>query len=407
MASIFRRKGSALWWVKFTRPAGGTARLSLETAGDFEAGLRLRRLEALLLLSQPDVAGARLPDRVLAELPAAAIAAATLPGAAPPPVKNGPVEIVLPAYLAWSRARNAPRHAASKEAMLRNFFGSRRVPRRPDARATAEIPAACRKRCLAEITREDVQKFIDGLDAAMDTRRHYREMMHQLWEFALSEGHLAVLNAHRPNPMSNLPSYTQNEREIAYLSEQEIVEQIKALESDPSVQMAVEIMIEAGLRRTETLWLRPRDINLDEDFLSVVTKSDPESEPEGRDSRGRRNGKGRGKKQHNKTGARPVHISPALQRSLTAYLPTVRGPWLIPSPDGKRWDADNFSSRLRDLNATADIAWTCLHFRHTFATRNLRRGVPVLGVAQSMGNSVQVVLKHYRGFIPPKSLWRV
>jgi hypothetical protein len=63
-----------------------------------------------------------------------------------------------------------------------------------------------------------------------------------------------------------------------------------------------------------------------------------------------------------------VTILPPLREILQAYLSTLTSNWLIPNPDGKRWRPDCFSGQLSRLIRKADRRWTCLHFRHTYAT---------------------------------------
>jgi len=60
---------------------------------------------------------------------------------------------------------------------------------------------------------------------------------------------------HTPNIMSSLPSYWEKNTVITYMSSEEIVEQLDALQSKPVTRMAVLLMIEAGLRRSEALWI--------------------------------------------------------------------------------------------------------------------------------------------------------
>jgi len=45
-----------------------------------------------------------------------------------------------------------------------------------------------------------------------------------------------------------------------------------------------------------------------------------------------------------------------------AYLaaPVCPGRWYFTSPDGRRWDVENFSDDLRQANAEAGLSWKCL-----------------------------------------------
>ena len=95
-------------------------------------------------------------------------------------------------------------------------------------------------------------------------------------------------------------------------------------------------------------------------------------------------------------------LSEALRAFLPDYFATLPGCWVLPSPRGKRWDADNFSAALRRANEKAGLPWTCGHYRHTFATRKafLERWSSVR-IARVMGTSVAMIDRHYAGYLHP------
>ncbi len=92
-----------------------------------------------------------------------------------------------------------------------------------------------------------------------------------------------------------------------------------------------------------------------------------------------------------KTGERTVTILPPLRRILEKHLPTLRTKWLVPLPKGGRWNGDAFGKRLMAHNAKAGIKWTCLHYRHTYATQRAAEGWTLLRISHEMGNSVAIV----------------
>ena len=102
-----------------------------------------------------------------------------------------------------------------------------------------------------------------------------------------------------------------------------------------------------------------------------------------------------------KTGERAVTILPPLRRLLEAYLPTLRGRWLVPTPKGGRWNDDAFAKKLRKINGEAGLAWTALHFRHTYATQRAAQGWSLLRISHEMGNSVAIVAKYYAAYTRP------
>ena len=93
---------------------------------------------------------------------------------------------------------------------------------------------------------------------------------------------------------------------------------------------------------------------------------------------------------------RIVPISRALRSYLDRLQPRiVPGRWLFPSPECKRWDADNFSRSLRDANAEATLKWSCAEYRHTFGSHLAMKGESLYKIATLMGNSPQVCKRHY------------
>lgn len=73
-----------------------------------------------------------------------------------------------------------------------------------------------------------------------------------------------------------------------------------------------------------------------------------------------------------------------------------------PSPDGRRWDPDNFSADLRAANALAYLAWRCLDYRHTFASQLARKGVLLYKISQLMGNSPDICQNRYAALLPQR-----
>ncbi|MCY2927981.1 MAG: tyrosine-type recombinase/integrase [Planctomycetota bacterium] len=94
---------------------------------------------------------------------------------------------------------------------------------------------------------------------------------------------------------------------------------------------------------------------------------------------------------------------------LSAFRPEPKGPWFFTSPNGCRWNPDNFSQELRQANTAAGLPcpdnfsqelrqantaaglpWHCLDFRHTFGTHLAQKGVSLYKIAELMGNSPEI-----------------
>jgi len=292
MASKFMRRQK--WWIKFRHPVTGeNIRESLETTDPARAELLRQRLDLEVALLAPRFQAAEIPPGLhralglgsLNEAPIAAntrnsiLAAPAIPAPviAPPP-KRTSVDDAVAAYLRFIAAENAPLHVANKVSILRRFIGAERVERAggpvktkrrrlKNGETIPDPPPFFTGTHVDEITPVLVQSFFEGLGVSRKTMRHYREMFHHFFEFCLKFDLYVPANWHRPNPISALPSYVTRNRHIVFLSQTEVDEQIAALAGDPAVQMAVTLMIYAGLRRAETLWLTRDSIGLEREWL--------------------------------------------------------------------------------------------------------------------------------------------
>lgn len=136
------------------------------------------------------------------------------------------------------------------------------------------------------------------------------------------------------------------------------------------------------------LWLTRDSIAKDFSFLSVVNQVDGESDLES----------------SLKTGARAVTLPPALKTILQEYLPSLNCRWIVSSRTANRWNGDPFGKRLRAINQKAGLDWTCLHYRHTFATNRAAEGWPLFRIAKEMGNSAAVVEEYYAAYARPTEI---
>jgi integrase len=216
---------------------------------------------------------------------------------------------------------------------------------------------------------------------------HYREFFHHFFEFCIKTSLYHPENWHCPNPVAALPTYLTKNGSITYLTENDVEAQLKVLTPYPSMFVAVAIMIYAGLRRSEVLWLNRDALAADLSFLSVVNRID-ENDIEN----------------SLKTGERAVTILTPLRLILKEYLATLQVPWLVTSSKGTRWNGDAFGKKLHEINEEAGLKWNCLHFRHTYATQRAGEGWPLFRIAKEMGNSAAVVEQYYAAYVRPAAL---
>jgi integrase len=355
MASIYLRGN--IYWVKLGHPEGGRqVSFSLETSDQARAGLLAQVAQARFDLLRPALRDLPLPVRVLdflGETGVPTIISALIPVATPAPTVEAnapsvipaqlriPIRKVLAEYTGYVRSENAPRHASNKLAHLRRYFGCGLMgePARKSEKEEGKDKIRFQGNCLEDVKVEDVRLYIEELEIGVKTRRHYRETFHHLFEHAMKCNYFIPTNFRYPNPMFALPSYLSKNEVIRFLSEKEKENLYALLAPHPSLLAGTRLMVEAGLRRAEALWLTRRAISNDLSYMSIVNQADPESDLES----------------SLKTGSRPVTILPPLREFLKGYLPSLAGDWLVPSPTGKQWHGDNFGDAHRGVLRPAGL----------------------------------------------------
>jgi integrase len=177
----------------------------------------------------------------------------------------------------------------------------------------------------------------------------------------------------------------ENAPNISFLTIDEIKEQLDVLKDHVTLQTIVATLIYAGLRREEALRLTVDDVDLGKRLIYVRSKlvNGEYWQP---------------KTKRNCT----VPISSALHEILTRYNPERQGPWFFPSTRGFRWDPDNFSQDLRQINRSCGLDWSSLDFRHTFGSHLAQKGESLYKIAELMGNSPEICRRHYAALVPEK-----
>lgn len=252
------------------------------------------------------------------------------------------IDDALRFYLKFCAQQNVGRQVENKISVFRAWIGVERIQRiapykkKPRClhREHGASVAGFKGTYLDEITALGTQAFLDSLRLSPKTKRHYREVLQHFIDVCLRFDLMHATNVYCPNPIGAVVSYARRNRVIQRMNNLEIAQQLDVLRENPELQLAVTIMIFAGLRRAEALWLTVDSISPDLSFLSVVNRADAEEDIEN----------------SLKTGARSVTILPRLRRVLEEHLPRARGPWLIPNAKGRRWNGDVFRERVRAIN---------------------------------------------------------
>ncbi len=315
----------------------------------------------------------------------------------PLPTKT-PLPEILEKYIFNRRARSSERNVQKQITYLRGTFGpvceSLKIKNKKIAQKAVKRPAAKKYPLieiayLEQISAERVAQFLANTTqmkgVSPKTVNHYRQILVTMCNWAMNEGGVKFPGG--KNPLANVTRYTEIERTISYLRRKDIENQLEKLEDDLLLQTMVAVYIFAGLRREEALWLMPTDFDFTAGNYGVIRIQNKVFE---------------GVSWHPKTHKnRTVPISSELRRYLDKYLENVTpGTWFFSTPEGCRWDPDNFSALLRDANEKEELTWTCLDYRHTFGSHLASKGESLYKISAIMGNSPQICQKHYAHLFP-------
>lgn len=359
MASL-RKRGSKYYASYYA--AGKEVRRSLDTSSYQVAKERLRNLESVL-------SHGPLDDVLPTKTPVAEIVAAFATYIQSAKSKNG-VKVDF-WYLRRIFGPVAPQLAAPERCGKQKQRDRLHAVHLEDIR-TADIAAFIAKR---------VQE--DGIGPK--TANRYREILQRLFNWAMSQRGVRMPGGE--NPARRVERYRERASAIRFLSMAQIGEQLTALEDDMQLETMVALYIYAGLRREEALWLTVTDVDLKAGRHGMVrvrakTVGGQFWEPKTKVNR-------------------VVPVSSALRPYLDRYTPRASdGNWFFPSPEGCRWDPDNFSARLREANKTRQLAWSCLDYRHTFGSHLAMKGESLYKISTLMGNSPEICRRHYAALIP-------
>jgi len=220
---------------------------------------------------------------------------------------------------------------------------------------------------------------------APKTANRYREILTRLYNWAISQ--YGIRMPGEQNPAAKVERYKEKAPRIRFLRLNQITEQIDTLKDYPQLQVIVALYIYAGLRREEALWLREGDVDFAAGPNGMIRVQAKHVGKEYWEPKTKVN--------------RVVPISRALRGYLDRYeVPASEDGWFFPSPQGSRWDPDNFSQFLARVNKKAQLVWTCLDYRHTFGSQLAMKGESLYKISKLMGNSPEICRRHYATLIP-------
>lgn len=315
----------------------------------------------------------------------------------PLPTKT-PIPEIVTAYVAHLRTIRTERNAQRDIYYLREAFGpicpalklkNENISKKAKKRPAKDAPKPILANHFEQITTADIAQHIaaqvrsKGL--APKTANRFREVLTRLYNWAMQQH--GVKMPENVNPAAKVERYKEKAPQISFLTLEQIDAQLKALKERPQLQTMVALYIYAGARREEALWLTREDVDLTAGvygMLRIRAKTI------------------NGEHWQPKTGVnRVVPISSSLRKYLDCYEPPqVEGGWFFPSPRGARWDADNFSACLREVNKEANLGWACLDYRHTFGSQLAMKGESLYKISKLMGNSPDICRVHYAALVP-------
>jgi integrase len=220
-------------------------------------------------------------------------------------------------------------------------------------------------RCIAQISTADVDTWLERLSLAPGSRNTFRRDLNTLFSFAVTRRYCAT------NPVIESSIAKDIDEEVGILSVNQIIKLLEVA-SDAMIPFFA-IGAFAGLRRAELERMDWLQIDFESGLINV-------------------------KARHSKTAARRlVTIQPNLAAWLAPYgkhSGSICPPMFRTLFDEEREHA----GLLRD--------WPQNALRHSYGSYHLAKFQDAPALALQMGNSVEVIMKHYRELVKPKEAAR-
>ena len=215
---------------------------------------------------------------------------------------------------------------------------------------------------IAEITAREIDGWLRLLRVGPVTRNTFRRRLAVLFSFAVKRNYVAE------NPVSDVDRAKEVKPEVGILTPTETARLLESAEPDTLPYWAIGAF--AGLRRAEIERLHWTEVDLDGGFVEV-------------------------KAAKSKTACRRlVPIQDNLRGWLAPYE-GLEGP-VCPSNLQKKINDDRDRANLRSK-------WPPNALRHSFGSYHLARFNDAARLALEMGNSPQILLRHYRELVRPRA----
>lgn len=426
MASIYQRPDSKNFCLScYPRPGAKLLRASLGTENEAEAEKVARTVELLIELEK--YSDTKVPEKLLECLSgvrsmigsaaeAASVQSSTeaIAASAATPAAKCSLNKAIRSMIIHSMAATTHHATSDKVSKFRQFFGPDRIngidprPERvlgrrrkvkdpapwyqaKDEDGKVMAPDAVRTFYpgddLTEIRTEEILEFLVFKEYGRASKRHFRELFHELFQVALKSGNYVPDNPYAANPADELPTFKGTDEPITVLTRDDEENQYLAVQNNQLVRFGCQLMLEGGFRLHEILALKRNDLDVQRGKIRLRM---PKKE--------RVNSTGL------KTGERTVTLRRPLRPMIEEYLEAIPGhpdDWIFKSSNLERMRSDTFGKLLKELNSDAGLPWTTQDFRHTFATNRIADGWNIKVIAQEMGTSIQMLMEYYAGYIEP------
>lgn len=349
MAHLYQRGKRKTWYSKYYQ-SGRQVLRSLKTSNYRIARERARLLEAGVVSSQPT------PEES--------------------PSKRVRLSEALEEFCSYLHGIRTQSSYRNERIRLRRMFGDICPPLRYARNRHVQEHVNIKAEFLDEITTSEVNVFLEHRRSrehvSPATQLRDREILHKL--FAWASGHYGI----RGNPVKQTRRPVINAPIIRFLEKDDIDRQLNVFDRKPQLKAMVAVLIFAGLRREEVLWLTRDDVDLDRNMIYVRAKSTGGEHWQPKTKRNR-----------------AVPISRSLLAILQDYASDRGCIWFFPSPSGDRIHPATFSRHISLMNKGSALDWTCLDFRHTFGSQLAKRGISLYKISTLMGNSPEICRRHY------------
>lgn len=230
--------------------------------------------------------------------------------------------------------------------------------------------------------KREAKRFMESLPVATATKRRYYTAIRKIEE--LREIFDFNIKTQKGEVKKQIDPFTTDE-----------VEKIKEEFRDNHYRAFVLFLLHTGCRPSEAIGIQWSDIEFDNDRIHFHQSL----------SRNQENPKERIRKS-TKTGKnRFTPLSGELRAVLHSYEP-VNDSLVFTTPEGESINDDTFrKSPWTPLLKRCNVRYRSpYNLRHTFISHALKKGVDVVTVAYWVGNSPEVIYKHYAGLVEATDL---